>query len=171
MADRFPIRYEIGGRLTSEVLDELIAHVLDIQLAKEYGGCDDEKSLHKEVETVSGRTPLQVCNNDLAPYMTEQLDLFLMEHKLPFVKRTDARFEYNGQIEWWRPGMKHLGCWEFTNTEAQTILISLDVLKNALKKRKSLRRVIAEMEMVAPDPGPIALLSEISKSGMRMSPT
>ena len=37
---------------------------LDIQLAKEYGGCDDEKSLHKEVETVSGRTLLQVCKEN-----------------------------------------------------------------------------------------------------------
>ena len=167
MADRFPIRYEIGGRLTSEVLDELITHVLDIQLAREYGGCDDEKSLQKEVETVSGKTPLQVCNNDLAPYLTEELDLFLMQHKLSFVKRTDARFEYNGQIEWWRPGMKHLGCWEFTNTEAQAILISLDALKRALKKRKSLRAVIAQMEMVAPDPGPITLLSNVSKPERR----
>lgn len=92
-----------------------------------------------------------------------------MEHKLPFVKRTDARFEYNGQIEWWRPGMKHLGCWEFTNTEAQAILISLDALKKALKKRKSLRAVIAQMEMVAPDPGPITLLSNVSKPERRRS--
>jgi hypothetical protein len=142
-----------------EVLEELIGHLLDRQLTREYGGCDDEASLLKEVESVSGKSSLKVCNNDLAPYLTEELDLFLMQHKLSFVKRTDARFEYNGQIEWWRPGMKHFGCWEFTNTEAQAILISLDALKKALKNRKSLRAVIAQMEMVAPDPGPITLLN------------
>lgn len=167
MADRFPIRYEIGGKLTRAVLDELIAHLLDIQLTREYGGCDDGATLFKEVERVNGKTSLRVCNNELAPYMTEQLDLFLIAHKLPFVKRTDARFEYNGEIHWWRPGMKHLGCWEFTNTEAQAILISLDALKKALKKRKSLRAVIAQMEMVAPDPGPITLLSNVSKPERR----
>lgn len=164
MADRFPIRYEIGGKLTHVVLDELIAHLIEVSLTREYGGCDDEGSLLKEVERVSGKTSLKVCNNDLAPYMTEQFDLFLMEHELPFVKRTDARFEYNGEIQWWRSGMKQLGRWEFTNTEAKEILISLDALKRALRKRKSLREVIAEMEMVAPDPGPIILLSKVSKS-------
>ncbi len=164
MADRFPIRYEIGGRLTRAVLEGLIAQLLDLQLTREFGGCDDEASLSKEVERVSGKSPLKVCNNELAPYMTDDLDLFLMEHKLPFVKRTDARFEYGGEIQWWRPGMNHLGRWEFTNTEATEILISLDALKKALKKRKSLRKVIAEMEMVAPDPGPIVLLSNLSKS-------
>ena len=89
---------------------------------------------------------------------------FCHEHKLPFVKRTDARFEYNGQIEWWRPGMKLLGCWEFTNTEATEIFISLDALKRALNKHKSLRKVISGMEMIAPDPGPITLLSKVSRS-------
>jgi hypothetical protein len=148
------------------VLDELIAHLIELSLTREYGGCDDETSLFREVERVSGKASLKVCHNDLAPYVTEQLDLFLMEHKLPFVKRTDARFEYNGEIQWWRPGMKHLGRWEFTNSEAKEILISLDALKRALKKRKSLRKVIGEMEMVAPDPGPIILLSRVSKSAL-----
>ncbi len=166
MADRFPIRYEIGGRLSRAVLDELIAHLLDLQLTREFGGCDDEASLCKEVERVSGKTSLKVCNSELAPYMTDQFDLFLMEHRLPFVKRTDARFEYGGEIQWWRPDMNHLGRWEFTNTEATEILISLAALKKALKKRKSLRQVIAEMEMVAPDPGPITLLPKISKSAL-----
>ena len=166
MADRFPIRYEIGGELTHAALDELIEHLIEVPLTREYGGCDDEGSLLKEVERVSGRTSLKVCNNDLAPYATEQLDLFLMEHRLPFVQRADARFEYNGEIQWWRPGMKHLGRWEFTNTEAKEILISLDALKRALKKRKSLRRVIAEMERVAPDPGPITLLSRATQSAL-----
>lgn len=167
MADRFPIRYEIGGKLTHAVLDELIAHLLELTLTREYGGCDDETSLLEEVKRVSGKAPLKVCNNDLAPYATEQLDMFLMEHKLPFVKRTDARFEYNGEIQWWRPGMKHLGRWEFTNSEAKEILISLDALKRALRKRKSLREGIAEMEAVAPDPGPLILLSQVSKSATR----
>lgn len=167
MADRFPIRYDIGGNLTRAVLEELITHLLDLQLTREYGGCDDEASLLKEVKSVSGKSSLKVCNSELAPYLTEQLDLFLMEHKLPFVKRTDARFEYGGEIQWWRPGMKHFGRWEFTNTEATEILISLDALKKALKRRKSLRKVIAEMEMVAPDPGPVVLLSNASKSALR----
>lgn len=71
MADRFPMRYEIGGKLTRAILEELIGHLLDLQLTREYGGCDDEASLFKEVESVSGKSSLKVCNNDLAPYMTE----------------------------------------------------------------------------------------------------
>ena len=86
-----------------------------------------------------------------------------MEHKLPFVKRTDARHEYDGQIEWWRPGMKHLGKWEFTNTEANAIHISLESLKKALEQRKTLRQVVAELEGIAPDPGPVILLPPTSK--------
>jgi len=159
MADRFPIRYEIGGRLTPTVLDELIALLLGIQMTREYGGCDDEKSLRKEVERVSGKSSLQVCNHDIAAYTTEDLDLFLIAHELPFVKRTDARYEYNGEIEWWRPGMKNMGKWEFTNTEANEIQISLESLKRSLEKRKTLRQVVAELEGVAPDPGPVTLVS------------
>jgi hypothetical protein len=132
-------------------------------MTREYGGCDDEQSLHKEVERISGTSSLQVCNNDLAPYLTEEFDLFLMEHKLPFVKRTDARHEYDGQIEWWRPGMQHLGKWEFTNTEANAIHISLESLKKALEQHKTLRQVVAALERVAPDPGPVILLAPTSK--------
>ena len=54
MADRFPIRYEIGGRITSTVLRRLIRHLLDVQMTREYGGCDDEDSLRKEVARISG---------------------------------------------------------------------------------------------------------------------
>ena len=54
MADRFPIRYEIGGKITAAVLDRLLRHLLDIQMTREYGGCDDEASLRKEVERISG---------------------------------------------------------------------------------------------------------------------
>jgi hypothetical protein len=163
MADRFPIRYEIGGKITAAVLDRLIRQLLDVQMTRDYGGCDDEASLHKEVERISGTSSLQVCNNDLAPYLTDDLDLFLMEHKLPFVKRTDARHEYDGQIEWWRPGMKHLGKWEFTNTEANAVHISLESLKKALEQHKTLRQVVAALEGVAPDPGPVILLPPTSK--------
>ena len=42
MADRFPIRYEIGGKITAAVLDRLLRQLLDIQMTREYGGCDDE---------------------------------------------------------------------------------------------------------------------------------
>ena len=76
MADRFPIRYEIGGKITVAVLGRLLRQLLDIQMTREYGGCDDEASLHKEVERISGTSSLQVCNNDLAPYLTVDLDLF-----------------------------------------------------------------------------------------------
>jgi len=162
MADRFPIRYEIGGKITAAVLDRLLRQLLDIQMTRE-NGCDDEGSLRKEVERISGTSSLQVCNNDLAPYLTDDLDLFLMEHKLPFVKRTDARHEYDGQIEWWQPGMKHLGKWEFTNTEANAVHISLESLKKALEQHKTLRQVVAALEGVAPDPGPVILLPPTSK--------
>ena len=165
MADRFPIRYEIGGKMTAAVLDRLLRQLLDIQMTREYGGRDDEASLSKEAERISGTSSLQVCHNDLAPYLTGELDLFLMEHKLPFVKRTDARHEYDGQIEWWLPGMKHLGKWEFTNTEATAVHVSLEFLKKALEERKTLRKVVAELEGVAPDPGPVILVSRTSKKG------
>jgi hypothetical protein len=36
-------------------------------------------------------------------------------------------------------------------------------LKKALEERKTLRQVVAELEGVAPDPGPVILLSATSK--------
>ena len=165
MADRFPIRYEIGGRITSAVLDVLLEHLLAVQMTGEYGGRDDEASLRKEVERISGTSSLKVCNNELAPYVTDDLDLFLVEHRLPFVKRTDACHEYGGQIEWWRPGMKHMAKWEFTNTEATAVHVSLEFLNKALEEHNTLRKVVAELEGVAPDPGPMILVSRTSKKG------
>ena len=44
MADRFPIRYEIGGKITAAVLDRLLQELLDIQMTREYGGCDDRST-------------------------------------------------------------------------------------------------------------------------------
>lgn len=162
MADRFPIRYEIGGKIASLVLDALLEHLLAVQMTREYGGCDDAASLRKEAERISGNSALKVCNSELAPYMTDELDLFLVEHRLAFVKRTDARHEYGGQIEWWRPGIKHLAKWEFTNAEATEVHVSLEFLKKALEQRKTLRKVVAELEGVAPDPGPLILVSRAS---------
>lgn len=168
MADRFPIRYEIGGKIAYAVLDSLLEHLLAVQMTREYGGCDDEASLRKEAERIGGNSSLRVCNSELAPYMTDELDLFLVEHRLAFVKRTDARHEYGGQIEWWRPGMKHMGKWEFTNTEATEIHVSLEFLRKALGQRKTLRKVVAELEGVAPEPGPLLLVSRASqKAGGR----
>ncbi len=168
MADRSPIRYEIGGKIASAVLDSLLEHLLAIQMTREYGGCDDEASLRKEAERISGNSSLKVCNSELAPYMTDDLDLFLVEHRLTFVKRTDARHEYGGQIEWWRPGLKHMAKWEFTNTEATEVHVSLEFLKKALEQRKTLRKVVAGLEGVAPDPGPLILISRASqKAGGR----
>ncbi|HOC54009.1 MAG TPA: hypothetical protein PKI20_00160 [Verrucomicrobiota bacterium] len=163
MADRFPIRYEIGGKIASAVFDALLEHLLAVQMTREYGGCDDEASLRKEAEQISGNSSLKVCNSELAPYLTDELDLFLVEHRLAFVKRTDARHEYGGQIEWWRPGMKHLAKWEFTNTEATEVHVSLEFLRKALGQRKTLRKVVEGLEGVAPDPGPLILLSRTPK--------
>jgi hypothetical protein len=169
MADRFPVRYEIGGKIATAILDALLEHLLAVQMTREYGGCDDEASLRKEAEQISGNSSLKVCNSELAPYMTDELDLFLVEHRLAFVKRTDARHEYGGQIEWWRPGMKHLGKWEFTNTEATEVHVSLEFLKKALGQRKTLRKVVEGLEGVAPDPGPLILVPQASQkaSGRR----
>lgn len=171
MADRFPIRYEIGGKIASAVLDALLEHLLAIHMTREYGGCHDEASLRKEAERIGGNSSLRVCNSELAPYMTDELDLFLVEHRLAFVKRTDARLEYGGQIEWWRPGMKHMAKWEFTNTEATEVQVSLEFLKKALEQRKTLRKVVTGLEGVAPDPGPLILVSPASqKAGGRRRP-
>jgi len=158
MADRFPIRYEIGGKIASLVLDALLEHLLAVQMTREYGGCDDAASLRKEAERISGNSPLKVCNSELAPYMTDELDVFLVEHRLAFVKRTDARHEYGGQIEWWRSGMKHLAKWEFTNSEATEVHVSLEFLKKALGQRKTLRKVVEGLEGVGPDTGPLILV-------------
>lgn len=172
MADRFAISYEIGGKIASAVLDSLLEHLLAVQMTREYGGCDDEASLRKEAERISGNSSLKVCNSELAPYMTDDLDLCLVEHRLTFVKRTDARHEYSGQIEWWRPGLKHMAKWEFTNTEATEVHVSLEFLKKALEQRKTLRKVVAGLEGVAPDPGPLILVSRASQrvSGRRRTP-
>ena len=49
-----PFATRSAARLTAAVLDELLEHLLDIQMTREYGGCDDEASLRKEVERISG---------------------------------------------------------------------------------------------------------------------
>ena len=38
--------------------------------------------------------------------------------------------------------------------------VSLEFLKKALEQRKTLRKVVAELEGVAPDPGPVILAAK-----------
>ncbi len=59
--------------------------------------------------------------------------------------------------------MKHLGKWDCSNTEVNAIHISIESLKKALEQRKTLRQVVAELEGIAPDPGPVILLPPTSK--------
>ena len=65
----------------------------------------------------------------------------------------DGKFEYNGDITWWQPGMRRPETWEDTDKEANKVMISLESLRKKRRSRKTLAQVIKELEKVAPPTG------------------
>ena len=125
---------EIGGKIPRSIIPDLIGAIQAAGLDLDWNdGEPSEEALRQKLEECNGKETLSVNAN-----------------KIPFMKRVEGKYDYNGEIFWWQPGMPKILSWEDTDHEAKRIMVSLPMLKKARQAKKLLSTVIKRMELIAP---------------------
>jgi len=128
MADRFATSIKIGGAISNKTLRGLATAIRDNQFGFIWG---DELSgtestdevvlaLRQEIEKQDGKL---VCVN--IQCAEESLSDFCREHNLPYCKSVEGRYEFNGEIRWWVPGMEE-EAFSDADAEGSYAMISVD---------------------------------------------
>jgi len=158
MADRFAVSYEIGGVLRAKDIPALVDAVLSDGFSLNYGSEDSPEALKQEIEEcVRNERPFIVSACEIAWGRTETLDEFCREHGLGYLKRVEGKYEYNGALHWWKPGMKAEQEWNDTDKDATQVMVNLRRLKKFLRSRKTLQWVVQELSSKAPTPPPLCI--------------
>jgi hypothetical protein len=164
MADRFAVSYEMGGTLRAQDIPTLVDAVLSDGFSLNYGSEDSPEALKQELqECARNERSFIVSACEIAWGRTETLDEFCREHRLHYLKRVEGKYEYNGALHWWKPGMKAEQEWNDTDKDATQVMVSLTRLKKFLRCRKTLKRVIQELSSKAPTPPPLRIQESRSR--------
>src|SRR5665213_721232 len=153
MADRFATQFEIGGFLKREKLEEFISTLQSDGFGLNYEDATVEAMIVEAERCSEEGKPFVVSALEIAWGDVDSTQEFCQKHKLCFIKRVDGKFEYNGDITWWHPGMRRPATWEDTDKEASKVMISLEALKRKHRSHKTHAQVIKELERVAPPTG------------------
>lgn len=160
MADRFNVSYEIGGPVRANEIPNLVKAIQDTGLSLNYGADDGSEPLTQEVRRcVAEGKPLIVSAIEIAWGHTDHLDQFCRSKKLAFRKAVEGKYDYNGEILWWQPGMRKVESWQDTDKDAQRVMISIEKLEKAVKDGRTLIQVIEDLRLVAPTPPALQILS------------
>ena len=150
MSEHFCTLIEIGGTIKRKQLPKLIAAMQADGIGIHYCEATAE-AIRQEAEKCHREGwALQASGTEVTWGNLENTEAFCKKHKLQFNKRTEGRYEYNGAISWWRPGMKTNKTWSETNKDATVVMLSLANLTKAKAQGKTLQKIVKELEAVAP---------------------
>ena len=159
MADRFSTQIEIGGSLKRKKLAEFISILQGDGLGLDYEDATTEALIAEAERCSKEGEPLVVSALEITFSGLDPTQEFCQQHKLSFIKRADGKYEYNGDLTWWKPGMRRAETWEDTDKDATKVMISLEALKKLRRSRKTLDQVIQKLEKVAPPTGPFLIVA------------
>lgn len=101
MSESIGMKIEIGGTLPASLIKEFLKE-LNYDLG-DITGPTTEKELRSEAK---GKTTISW--NAVTNYgECNSLKAFCRKHKLGYVHTCEAKYEYNGEIKYWVPGMKN----------------------------------------------------------------
>lgn len=152
MSDRFPTEIEIGGPLTKAQLRQIA------ELTGQVGmSCNWEQNYEPDwieqklmAQLAEDSEFLEVNDHEISHEFEQDLTDYLIEQGIPWNKRVTARYEYDADLTWWRPGMKRPEQWCMMDHDCNSVQVSLELLKKWRKQRKGLAWVIKQLEKVAP---------------------
>jgi len=150
MSDRFATEVEIGGDIPRSLIPSLAVAIESAGLGLEWGDSSSSEELRKAIMDCNGTATLHVNATELAGGDTETLDEFCVSHGIAFTKRVDGKYEYNGEIHWWHPGLDGVQSWSDTDKEGKLVMLRREALEEALQKGSTLQQVIKHLKAVAP---------------------
>jgi hypothetical protein len=158
MSDRFSTEITIGGTLALKEVEAFTKAVEADGLGLEWEA-SPAKTIHKHI-LHAAKTKQAVVFNDheVAGGLTDHIFAFCQSHDLSFVKRVDGKYEYNGEIHWWKPGMDEVRIWVNTNNNATEAMLTMDNLLDLEADGKSIKDAIELLQSVAPEPPPLKII-------------
>src|SRR5437016_2806810 len=124
MSDRFPALLEIGGPIYRPLLLDLLTRIQAAGLR--WNWCEDEVAANTPEELLEelrqrDSPVLSVGDDEAFGGMFESLEDFLAKQGIAFNRRSDAKYEYDGEIVFYRPSMEGPGCCLATQEGEPTI--------------------------------------------------
>lgn len=107
MSDRFATQIQIGGRLKSLKIKELIDAINASEMSLEWGEnvVDDLKTKEDLLECVDGKTKTIILKDSERSWDIDSDDLekTLQKLNLCYLKNVDADHGYDGELKFWSP--------------------------------------------------------------------
>src|SRR5438045_2325303 len=136
MSDRFPALIEIGGPIPRSRVSELLARVQATGLRWDW--CEDAVKAATPEELLAelrqrDSQVLSIGDDEALGGMFSDLEGFLVRHDIAFDRRSEAKYEYDGEIVFFRRGMKGSGWMLATQDGTPTIALEyLQPIRNLL---------------------------------------
>lgn len=144
MGDYFPTRVFIGGELKrGDDLSEFLG--LMGEWADGYGRTQDDVRYLEKLTT--DRERLELSDDQARPDQPERITIWCQEHNLTYWVAVDGKYEYDGKVFFWQPGMATEV--RFAATQSGDPTLTYDDLKSRLDAGKTLAEVVAELEPAA----------------------
>jgi hypothetical protein len=139
MADRMAASIEIGGKITKELLDELIALASDFWADDWSSGANEEYVM----EAINNKKPLVLTDPEIAWGEFIDIEGFCEEHGLHFKRHTCPKYGYEGEIHYYVPkkGFQTIGA-----TADGTIYLREHELREYHEQGWSLEMVLGVMD-------------------------
>jgi hypothetical protein len=149
MGDRFSTTLEIGGKLERSKLHELVEALRSDTYGLDWGDPGAETEFREYIEHASENTGILSFHcSELSLSSTATTD-FCEENRLSYVTYQEGKHEYDGDISWWRPGMKIPRIHMADHAGSRPVL-GLSELKNYKTRGLTLAGVIKNLRAVPP---------------------
>ena len=128
MSDRMSAEIRIGGPVKRKDLAEFLSEVEDSGGGLEWGeqfSPKDEKELLKAVKD----DELRLVDDEAASGEFSSLEDFLKQHKIPFTRQTDGKYEYDPEVVHYRSGHEPEILSFITGKDGQRTMFEEDVRK------------------------------------------
>lgn len=142
MPDRFAATIDIGDEITNpKVAAALITAIADDGPRWEWG----EPSLESEDEIIdlmqdtAGGT-LRLVDEEARYGQFDAIESACRELGLSFVRHSEARYEYDGELVWWQPGMNEVG-WSCADQEANP-LVAVSEIRRWLEQNLNVSKML-----------------------------
>ena len=132
MGDYFPGHISIGGAVPRKLAGKLCEAIKDSGASLDYGCAPFEPENADDLLAAAKTSGTLELMDDEATYgQFEELEAFLVKHKIPFDRHSDAKYEFDAERVVFRPGMKEPQIQPATNDD--DVLVRADDVMDVVK--------------------------------------
>jgi hypothetical protein len=157
MSEHFATEVEIGGPVPQMLLNGLVQAIIDSGLGVDWE-YSSEADIHSKITSCSGSQTLTLTACEFAGGGAAEPENFCIRHRIPYTKRLHGKHEYNGELTWWRPGMRIARIWEDTDITGEPVMLRREALEEALSAGETLQQVFTKLQAVAAPLPPIQII-------------